>query len=177
MKLLLRGDIHTYRYMYVHIGSRYKMHSLLWVVRKAKPQFYRNQFMCSKMFSVIFPSFWLFQLGCLSIGWINNVFIQCLATVEINGLELYFYTCISHINMDKSQQCGVEKKQVAEYILHDAVYMKFKKTKQYYMLIKDTYTYSKNIEKSMRIINTRFRVMITFRRGGRKGSQGLELYW
>lgn len=75
------------------------------------------------------PSFLLFQHGYPSIGWINNVFIQCSATMEFNELELYLYTYTSYINMDKSQHW---RKAIAEYEPHNAVYMKFKETNQYY---------------------------------------------
>lgn len=56
-----------------------------------------------------FPSFWLFQHGCSSIGWINIVFIEGVATVKINELEQYLYTYISYINMDKPQHWSGKK--------------------------------------------------------------------
>lgn len=62
------------------------------------------------------------------------------------------------------------------YVLHDAFYMKLKRT-QYYILMKDTYMCSKTMKKLMRIIN-KFRVMVASRRGGRAGGEtGTSTLW
>lgn len=49
------------------------------------------------------------------------------------------------------------------------------KLKKYHILIKDTYTCSKSIKKFMRIINTKFRVMVTAGREG--GDTGTSTLW
>ena len=124
--------------------------------------------MCSKMFSVVFPSFWLFQHGCSSMGWTNSVFIQCLATVEINELDLY--SCSSFINIVKSVWSG-EKANFRICVTWCCLL----KLKKYHILVKDTYTCSESIKKFMRIINTKFRVMVTAGREG--GDTGTSTLW
>lgn len=92
----------------------------------------------------------------------------------MNELDLYSYTYSSFINIDKSQ---CRKRKVSDYVLHDAFYMKLKRTK-HYILMKDTYMCSKTIKKFMRIINTKFRVMVASRRGGRAGGEtGTSNLW